>query len=389
MVKEQQHPRSMNFFNQKRVLFLRGVEGRKWRYIAARVKNLQKGRPSQRQCREVFKMFKLGLGKKPYKYANCGRKVSIITPEIERFLIRTLKRLRHRLVCTSTVLQSELAREKGVAAEASTIRKVLKRNGYNWRLRSHKRKYSPADKLLRVNFARWILTMTDVQIRNYFAMSFDGVVLAVPPADRTERENFCHFGDTHVYRTSNEAASEDLQCANKYQSQLPLSRCVPMWGGVGPGGFGLVFFHSYRKIATTEWVPAVRNGSLTAALRASRSSRCRAPWRILCDNESFLNSADTRRAHEHKRIELVHVPPRSPDLNPVEMYWAWLRRQLRAKDLADLTLRRPPITKQGLKIRIRALVRSPRGNEVARNCFGKLLAKCQECVDRGGAAIRS
>ena len=39
---------------------------------------------------------------------------------------------------------------------------------------------------------------------------------------------------------------------------------------------------------------------------------------VLCDNESFLDAAPCAKAHMLKRIKLWHIPPRSPDLNPVE-----------------------------------------------------------------------
>ena len=58
----------------------------------------------------------------------------------------------------------------------------------------------------------------------------------------------------------------------------------------------------------------------------------------------------------------------------MEMYWAWVRRRLRAKDLEELNQGLPPITRQGFKLRVRALVASPRGVEVAQEgtCFFRL-----------------
>eukprot|EP00973_Karenia_brevis_P056568 7869886-Karenia_brevis.AAC.1 len=88
------------------------------------------------------------------------------------------------------------------------------------------------------------------------------------------------------------------------------------------------------------------------------------------------------------RVELVHVPARSPDLNPVEMFWSYLRRVLRKMDLDDLVAGRPPIGKFGLKQRVRALLRKPEVQQVAMNCFNKLRNKCLEVKRRKGAAIR-
>ena len=55
------------------------------------------------------------------------------------------------------------------------------------------------------------------------------------------------------------------------------------------------------------------------------------PWLIVCDNESFLETSATKAAHVKARVELWHVLPRSPDLNPVELFWAKLRLWLRQR----------------------------------------------------------
>ena len=161
-----------------------------------------------------------------------------------------------------------------------------------------------------------------------------------------------------------------------------------MWSGIGPGGFGLVMFHEYRKVNQWEWSAAVESRQLQGALQTCRPERKRGPWVILCDNESFLTAPASRKAHEQLRVELYHVPARSPDLNPVEMFWAWLKKRLRKMDLDDLSAGRPPIAKFGLKQRVRALMRKPETKLVAQNCFRKLRSKCVQVVRARGAAIR-
>ena len=51
------------------------------------------------------------------------------------------------------------------------------------------------------------------------------------------------------------------------------------------------------------------------------------------DNEKFLLCPDT-----YRRSGLVQVrfPPNSGDLNPIETVWAWLRRDLAAREQEDL-----------------------------------------------------
>ena len=153
----------------------------------------------------------------------------------------------------------------------------MARNGYRRLPRAQKPKYSKADKRRRLDFVDGILQMTEAELAKHFAMSMDGVVLGTPPADPVARENHCRFGDTHMYRKRSEAASPELGGKGLFGKQLPESRSVPLWGGVGPGGFGLVLFHRHKKVTSEEWAAAVANGRLVAVCRECRPDRVRGP----------------------------------------------------------------------------------------------------------------
>ena len=91
-------------------------------------------------------------------------------------------------------------------------------------------------------------------------------------------------------------------------------------------------------------------------------------------------------AYRSKRIELWDVPPKSPDLNPVEMFWGWLRKRLRTMDLADMRKKRRPLGKAAYTARVKGVMRSQRAQAVAVKCAGRLRKACQEVVARKGAA---
>ena len=44
-----------------------------------------------------------------------------------------------------------------------------------------------------------------------------------------------------------------------------------------------------------------------------RPGKNRGPWRVLCDNETFLRAKASLAAYRRPRIELIKLPPRSPD----------------------------------------------------------------------------
>ena len=71
------------------------------------------------------------------------------------------------------------------------------------------------------------------------------------------------------------------------------------------------------------------------------------------------------------------------------MCWAWVRRQLRLQDLEDLRKHRRALTKAAHTERLKALLRSPQAQAVAKNCAMKLRSKCRTVVQKSGAAIAS
>ena len=200
-------------------------------------------RPSPTQCRDVYKNFSQTLGRRKLMYNRCGRKAWKIPSAVEKFVVRRMLALRTRQICTTTTLQRELLESMHTELACSTIRKILTKRGYRWLPRAQKPKYSSEDKKQRLQFAEFVLNMTPEEYGRYLTMAMDGVVLAVPPEDAVARENFCRIGETHMWRKPSEAAKPELAGKDTYNKQVPTSRAVPMWGGIGVGGFGLVMFH--------------------------------------------------------------------------------------------------------------------------------------------------
>ena len=87
-------------------------------------------------------------------------------------------------------------------------------------------------------------------------------------------------------------------------------------------------------------------------------------------------------------VESLHSVPRSPDLNPVEKFWSWLRRRLQALDDDDLRRGRPPLGKKEYKQRVRRVCRSRRAQQVAAACASGLHKVCREVIAKKGAATK-
>ena len=92
--------------------------------------------------------------------------------------------------------------------------------------------------------------------------------------------------------------------------------------------------------------------------------------------------------HALKRVELWQIPPRSPDCNPVEKFWSWVRARLRDMDLKDLEMKRPPIGRSALRERVKRLLRTRKAKEVAKNTVLGLKKVCQTILKKRGGGTR-
>jgi hypothetical protein len=334
--------------------------------------------------KRVYNKFNGRLGRSVCNFAKCGRKRWKMTIGVQNFILAKLLQIRKKQVCTSTTLQAVLAKERGVNVSDATIRKFLRRKGYRWLARAQKPAYSALDKQLRLRFCKAVLRLSAKQLDEKLSLSMDGVILTIPPLDPVERKNVCRHGETHMYRRVSEAASPELAGACNYPCQVPMARCVPLWGGISKGGCAEVLMHTQRKLTGAEWAAAVVKGKLNDAVKRLKPIGKR-PWYVLCDNERFLDASVSRAALSRKGIKLWHNPPRSPDLNPVELFWSWLRRELRRRDLEDLNCHRAPPNKVAYRARVRAVLRSQKAKVVASPITNSFRNTCRRVVDLGGA----
>ena len=51
---------------------------------------------------------------------------------------------------------------------------------------------------------------------------------------------------------------------------------------------------------------------------------------IIMDNATFHRKARLRSISEQAMCKVIFLPPYSPDLNPIERYWAWLKNRVRS-----------------------------------------------------------
>lgn len=384
-------PKALGVEALKKVIVLRDTQGLAWDDIAAQVFNVSGKAPSRQHVINSYHQVskKKGCGVRKYKYKNCGRGPWKLTKDVKAFLVRRLLVLRKDCVCTAVTLQRELAREKGLRVDVSKIRQALRIAGFRWLPRTQKPKHSKEAMAARVAFAQEVLSMSRRQLRAKLGMAMDGVVLGMPPSDPTDRANHCRIGDMHMWQKRGEQEDPKLAGGGKFGKQIPLARAVALWGGVSASGFQIVLMHDRKKLTSQTWAAqAVDSGKLKDALKALNPQKPAGPWTVLCDNESFLRAPASREAHRKAKVSLWQIPAKSPDLNPVEKFWGWLRKELRMADLKDLVAKRPALGKIAYRRRVKNICRSQRAQRVARNIALGLKRVCREVVKKKGAATR-
>ena len=82
----------------------------------------------------------------------------------------------------------------------------------------------------------------------------------------------------------------------------------------------------------------------------------------------------------------MHIPSRSPDLNPVERFWGWLKKTLHKMDLKDAMAKKAPLGKMAYRERVRAVCRSKKAQTVASSYAKSFRKVCAAVVKKKGAA---
>ena len=81
------------------------------------------------------------------------------------------------------------------------------------------------------------------------------------------------------------------------------------------------------RVWTTHWANAETTNQMLGALRDSYPDR---RLLLVWDNVRYHHAKTVRSHADQLGIQLVYLPPYSPDLMPVERLWHWLRQQLTA-----------------------------------------------------------
>ena len=122
----------------------------------------------------------------------------------------------------------------------------------------------------------------------------------------------------------------------------------------------------------------MQHGKLPAAMQALTPQS-----KVLATAQSTSTSA-MRSA----KITMWPLPSRSPDLNPIERFWGWLKKKLKRMDLADAMKKRPVLGKTAYKVRVSNILKTKKAQAMAATYANSFRKACKEVVKKKGAATR-
>ena len=135
-----------------------------------------------------------------------------------------------------------------------------------------------------------------------------------------------------------------------------------------------------------EWEAVVQSGAFVKAIKALKPVKRNGPFSVLSDNEAFLRTKICNAAHKAAKVKLFKIPARSPDCNPVERFWGWLRKRLRQLDLRDALAGRPVLGKTAYKARVRSVCKGKKAQAVAASQVKIMRKVCNLIVKKKGEA---
>ena len=242
----------------------------------------------------------------------------LLTERDERELKRSVLSLRKSQgLCFSA---DQVRRQAGWACSRRTAAKYLHRHGYRKRQLRKKGQLTEEDRRKRLRYARDALQRDENFWKEQIVMYLDGVTFTFKPNPFQKAANHSNVG----YRLK----SEGLKVTAKGSKEGNNGKSVTFYVGVsfGEGCNFCKQFLDGKPNGTTFAAFAMKE--FGPVFRKSNKGK-----KIVQDGCPVMNSAAVQAAYKSLGIEVISIPARSPDLNPVENVFNNVRRSLRQEAL--------------------------------------------------------
>ena len=256
----------------------------------------------------------------------CGRKKKL-TPEQEALILRSIAELRD---LDGSFSSRRLMERTGIRHVTDrTVRRLLNKNGYFFLQARKKGLMSQTDKDRRVEFAQKMQAEYSPSVwTDSVAFYLDGVsfVYKTNPLDQARAPK------GRVWRKRSEGLT--LGCLAKGSKSGTGGRVAKLMVAISYGK-GVVVCERYEKMDGNYFASFIDQHSNTMFERS-----CKGLSRLwLQDGDPSQNSKAAREAMARCHSELLKIPPRSPDLNPIENIFHIVSKKLE-KDALEKNITR-------------------------------------------------
>ena len=244
----------------------------------------------------------------------------ILTERDEREMKRAINSLRKSEgLCFSA---DQIRQQAGWACSRRTAAKYLHRHGYKKRQLRKKGQLTEEDRRKRCQYARTSLQRDENFWKNDVVMYLDGVTFTFKPNPFQKSANHSNVG----YRLK----SEGLKITAKGAKEGNNGKSVTFYVGISHSE-GCVFCKQFRD--------GKPNGATFSAFAKSEFGpvfrKSNKGNKFVQDGCPVMNSAAVKAAYAELGIEVISIPARSPDLNPVENVFNNVRRSLRQQAIRN------------------------------------------------------
>lgn len=269
----------------------------------------------------VYRIWKSDIARKKSIKKKSGRPKKI-NDRTQRELLRLIPKMRSRnnnWSVAQLIEQSSLKNDCNV--HSCTVNRMLNKNGY-WHLQMRKKGLlSVKDKKRRLAFARKMLKKPDSA--TYWISSI----------------SFYLDASSFIYKRNprEHAAAPSGRCFRKKSEGLSNTAKGSVCGTGGKyvrviacisHGKGVVWASTYEKMTGSTFANFVRENFNTIFERCGKASQNVYIW--LQDGDKCQNSKEAREAMKEVHANMIqHIPPRSPDLNPIENVFNVVKKQLK------------------------------------------------------------
>jgi len=226
-------------------------------------------------------------------------------------------------------LKAELFADHGKTVSAQTVRRTIKKQGYNGRVARKKPLLSERNRKLRENFAK--------EYAKKDQSWWDDVIFL----DESKFNLFGSDGKTMVWRKPNtELQKQHLRPTVKHGGGS-----VMIWGCISSKGVGnLVFIDGIMN--QDKYLKILEENLKQSAEKMG----IRNTFKLYQDNDPKHKAYKVRSWLLYNCPKVLETPPQSPDLNPIENLWSELDRRVHKTPISSISALKERLQEEWAKI---------------------------------------